>query len=294
MTAGLKRLKFNSLSLSSRARLLFPIARMALAPLLHPRHILTAAEVITVAWLAQPATLTGLLAGGPAWRFGTINLMITVAVIGQEKLLTTTALAAAVLGVHGRANNGRKNSPCTPKKSAEEDQRRRRKKRFKRRWRRKQNGKKMEFQTASFPPFSFRRSQLKVFRWLPLALQRSSLQPGARGWALGVECWLLMFSLAFPSPLPVSRRFWVPRCFRWNGTRYFPRRPPRVCFNPNGIGSFSPRLARLGEGLPWVVADMDFNPEGVESQRLRSRSNPFRVVISVPLTPGSSSLATRG
>ena len=55
---------------------------------------------------------------------------------------------------------------------------------------------------------------------------------------------------------------------------------PRVCFNPNGIGSSSPRLARLGEGLPWVVADMDLNPEGV--------------VNSVPLTPGSSSLATRG
>jgi hypothetical protein len=26
----------------------------------------------------------------------------------------------------------------------------------------------------------------------------------------------------------------------------------QVCFNPEGIWAFSPRLARLGEGLPWI------------------------------------------
>src|SRR5580692_8514001 len=32
-------------------------------------------------------------------------------------------------------------------------------------------------------------------------------------------------------------------------------------FNPKGIASFSPRLARLREGLPWVIADIGHNPE---------------------------------
>jgi hypothetical protein len=42
------------------------------------------------------------------------------------------------------------------------------------------------------------------------------------------------------------------------------------CFNPKGIVSFSPRLARLGEGLPWVNIGMYINPEMVEYQRLIS------------------------
>jgi hypothetical protein len=42
--------------------------------------------------------------------------MVAVAVIGQKKLLATTALAATVLSAHGRSNNGRKTTPCTPTK----------------------------------------------------------------------------------------------------------------------------------------------------------------------------------
>jgi hypothetical protein len=34
-------------------------------------------------------------------------------------------------------------------------------------------------------------------------------------------------------------------------------------FNPNGIGSFSPRVARLA--LPWVNAEKNHNPARVES-----------------------------
>ena len=34
--------------------------------------------------------------------------------------------------------------------------------------------------------------------------------------------------------------------------------------NPNGIGSFSPGLARFREGLPWVTAFKLHNPERVE------------------------------
>jgi hypothetical protein len=35
-------------------------------------------------------------------------------------------------------------------------------------------------------------------------------------------------------------------------------------YNPNGIGSFSPGLARFREGLPWVTAVTLLYPEGVE------------------------------
>jgi hypothetical protein len=129
MTARLKCLIFSILDLSWWGRLLFPIARMSLTPLPHSFHVLPAAEVITVGGSAQPAALTGLLAGRLAPRLGTINLMVAVAVIGQEKLLTTTALAAAVLGAHDGSNDGRKTSPCTqkedpPKKTNGEEGRR--------------------------------------------------------------------------------------------------------------------------------------------------------------------------
>jgi len=42
--------------------------------------------------------------------------------------------------------------------------------------------------------------------------------------------------------------------------------PQRVCFKPEGIVSFSPRLARLGDGLPWVSGSMYHNPERVVYQ----------------------------
>jgi len=76
-----------------------------------------------------------------------------------------------------------------------------------------------------------------------------------RGWDIALRC---------PRRPTIFRGYpeKVPRCFQWSGTRYFPGRPPWVCFNPEGIGSFSPRLARLGEGLPWVSGIMHFNPEG--------------------------------
>jgi len=35
-------------------------------------------------------------------------------------------------------------------------------------------------------------------------------------------------------------------------------------FNPERIGSFSPGLARLREGLPWVATFKFINAEGVE------------------------------
>src|SRR5208337_1354395 len=47
-------------------------------------------------------------------------------------------------------------------------------------------------------------------------------------------------------------------------------------FNPEGIGSFSPGLARFREGLPWVAAFKVINPERVEYQPLTNQIQPFQ------------------
>ena len=46
--------------------------------------------------------------------------------------------------------------------------------------------------------------------------------------------------------------------------------------NPKGIASFSPGLARVREGLPWVVSFKFYNPERVESQRLTKQIQPLQ------------------
>jgi len=46
--------------------------------------------------------------------------------------------------------------------------------------------------------------------------------------------------------------------------------------NPNGIASFSPRLARFREGVPWVVSFKFRNPEWVEYQRLTKQIQPLQ------------------
>ena len=63
--------------------------------------------------------------------------------------------------------------------------------------------------------------------------------------------------------------------------------PPRQFFNPERIGSFSPRFARFEEGLPWVAAVVSGYPERVGYHGLaRRRCNPFRVVIFLTSLPG--------
>ena len=47
-------------------------------------------------------------------------------------------------------------------------------------------------------------------------------------------------------------------------------------FNPEGIGSFSPGLARFREGLPWVAMVEFHNPERVESPVLLKQIQPFQ------------------
>ena len=67
--------------------------------------------------------------------------------------------------------------------------------------------------------------------------------------------------------------------------------PQPVCFNPEGIESFSPRLARLGEGLPWVGCRRRLNPEGVAYQRLgkhHSTLSGLRFLFRLPWVARSS------
>src|SRR6266852_3924090 len=73
---------------------------MGFAPLLHALDIFLAPEVIPVGRFREPAALTGSFAGAAALRFGTIGLMIGVAVLGSEELLATTALAMIGLWTH--------------------------------------------------------------------------------------------------------------------------------------------------------------------------------------------------
>jgi hypothetical protein len=73
---------------------------MGLAPLLHSLGILGAAEVIAIAGPAQPAVLAGTLADLAALRLGTVNLVMSVAIIRKKKLLATTALATRKPGTH--------------------------------------------------------------------------------------------------------------------------------------------------------------------------------------------------
>ena len=57
---------------------------MGLAPLLDALDIFLAAKVIPIGRFSQPAALTGGFAGAAAQRFGTIKLMISVALLRSE------------------------------------------------------------------------------------------------------------------------------------------------------------------------------------------------------------------
>src|SRR5208283_4759807 len=55
--------------------------------------------------------------------------------------------------------------------------------------------------------------------------------------------------------------------------------------NPDGIGSFSPGLARFREGLPWVTAFKLHNPERVEYQEPTKRIQPFQGCGFIDMPP---------
>jgi hypothetical protein len=56
-------------------------------------------------------------------------------------------------------------------------------------------------------------------------------------------------------------------------------------FNPEGIGAFSPGLARFTEGLPWVRCVKKNNPEGVASPMLTKPIKPFQGIDPLPVLP---------
>ena len=68
----------------------------------------------------------------------------------------------------------------------------------------------------------------------------------------------------------------VPRCFQWNNRCGPPACCHRLFFNPEGIGSLSPGLARFREGLPWVATVGLHNPERVASHALTRAIQPLQ------------------
>src|SRR2546422_7835761 len=96
---GLSLLTINSLS-ALRGGLLFPVTRMALAPQLDAADLLSSAEVIAVAVLAQPSALAGCLTGMSANELGTVALAIFGPRIGKEKLGATTAFTSGLQAAH--------------------------------------------------------------------------------------------------------------------------------------------------------------------------------------------------
>jgi len=106
---------------------------MRRSPLPHPLRVLRAAEVILVVGFAQPALLSGALAGRLARRRGTILLAPAIPVIGHKQQLTMQAFATARLGLHGNRNASHKTPAGRPqarRKSGREENGKRREEEF--------------------------------------------------------------------------------------------------------------------------------------------------------------------
>src|SRR5438105_3277259 len=73
---------------------------MIFAPLPDPLSIFLAAEVLAIGRFGKPAPLTDPFAGAAAGFFGTILLMVPVAVVGLEKLTATKALRTTTFTIH--------------------------------------------------------------------------------------------------------------------------------------------------------------------------------------------------
>jgi len=77
---------------------------MALTPQLYAAHRLRAAEIIAVAVLAEPTSLTGRLAGVSAGGLGTIPLAIIGPRVRNKKLIATAAFASVLRAAHREPN----------------------------------------------------------------------------------------------------------------------------------------------------------------------------------------------
>ena len=91
---GINLLWWNGLSASRHGDLLFPVARVGLAPLPHVPGVLRISEVVAIAGFAKPALLASHLAGMAASGFAAVMLAVLVAVIEEEKLAATAALTS--------------------------------------------------------------------------------------------------------------------------------------------------------------------------------------------------------
>jgi hypothetical protein len=65
---------------------------MGRSPLAHPLHIIGAAEMIAVLWLAQPAAVTFSVTGGATLRLGAKLLVPPIAQIGIKQLFAVQTL----------------------------------------------------------------------------------------------------------------------------------------------------------------------------------------------------------
>jgi hypothetical protein len=90
---------------------------MGFAPLLDPFHVLGVAEVISVAWLAQPAPLTGGFAGLATSRSQTEKLTTGIMNVSSKTCLAAAAFASIVLGTH-RLPSGKKTGPPNQSKNS--------------------------------------------------------------------------------------------------------------------------------------------------------------------------------
>src|SRR5437016_14480510 len=95
---------------------------MALAPELDAAHLVGTAEIVAIGSFAQPAPLTGGLAGLPTSGLGTIVLAGLATRIGKEKLGATVAFASGLLAAHREphlkgAQAGRKRTTKKRKKA---------------------------------------------------------------------------------------------------------------------------------------------------------------------------------
>jgi hypothetical protein len=131
---------------------------MELSPGLHALHGTRSAEVIAVAVFAQPSTLAGERAGMLATRFRTVSLTIDSPRVRKKKPAAMTAFSSRSRSAHGEPNLRRIQSPR--KRKSRSPRRRSPKKEeelFRVKSSKKMSRKKTEFQTACFPPLSFRR-----------------------------------------------------------------------------------------------------------------------------------------
>jgi hypothetical protein len=105
---------------------------MGFSPLLHPLHILRAAEVVAVFRFTQPTLLPGPLASLLALRSRTILLASSIPVIGHKQHLAMQTLVTARFGLHQveaaplkPRRDARKREEDQPRKKTEKEEKKR-------------------------------------------------------------------------------------------------------------------------------------------------------------------------